>query len=454
MSNLFKKTVFTLFAFVFYLPAASIAGYAQLKPPQGYSPPLSGSQGTFNYGQAANGTTYANQTVKTNAALNVAGTEVVVPVAMRYASNAAQVAATFSFGNPAIFAGLAVGSVLYDYFKGANLEVDKDKWISVKKTFVCSGPCVEYLHQSDSYGRYGSVREAGEGYARARTNPFLTFTFDSCGPFTPDGYAACTNKFDSNIEHWTMRKFTYPGVEGAEVRPAMPSDFTPLETRPLPEPLIKKLPAPLPVDLPLINPDASNIPRTIWVPTGDPVKNPNPGTNPDGSPKPDTWTQPGTRITPSPTPDNPLRVDLQPDPKTKLDPSPNVDEPDAKTQSPTKEKIEIETCGLPGKPKCLIDETGTPADKQSTFEGPKSAIAETEVARKAAIDSAQQIQGPQWSFSFQLPVGCTPLVTGLRGVVLDVCQWRGPMHDLMSMVWAAATAFCLIGMVGRTIREA
>lgn len=120
----------------------------------------------------------------------------------------------------------------------------------------------------------------------------------------------------------------------------------------------------------------------------------------------------------------------------------------------TPPKIEIDTCGLPGKPKCLIDESGTPAEVGSTFDKAKSDLDVSQTAAKAAIDSAAGIAAPTWSFTFQLPTGCAPYVTGIKGVVLNVCQYQSTMHSLLSAIWAAATAFAMIGMVGRTIREA
>lgn len=65
----------------------------------------SGAGGTFNFPAAANAANVAQSTVRTNAALNVAGRAVQVPVAMRLAANAPQIAARVAFGNPYIMAG-------------------------------------------------------------------------------------------------------------------------------------------------------------------------------------------------------------------------------------------------------------------------------------------------------------------------------------------------------------
>ena len=459
----FKKTI--VIAALALLGSASfpvLAGYAQLRLPGYSAPPRVGTPGTFKAGTAANENTYTKgTTVLTDSTLAVGGQNVVVPVSMRYAANAATVASTFSFGNPAVFAALAVGSVVYDYFKGRGLTVIGDKWNHSSSQKTCDGPCTMFAVQDYEHIRSESQSEAGIAYARSRSNIYVTFTFDGCTG-TQD-YAPCALTFNGNREPFYMRRFEKQGTIGIVDRPATAADFDILKNDPIPDALPKMLPIPLPMEQPVINPNPGEIPTTyptpspdvmprpFWIPTGDPVKNP----NPDPANKPDTWTQPGQDVKPAGTPSDPLRVDVTDNPKTKTDPSPNTttDTPTTQTPKPAPQP-EIVTCGLPGKPKCLIDEQNTKADKGSTFEPASKALDATEAARRAAIDSASTIQAPSWSFTFQLPTACSPLVTGLRGVVLDVCQWRGPIHDLMSMVWGAATVFCLIGMVGRTIREA
>jgi hypothetical protein len=121
---------------------------------------------------------------------------------------------------------------------------------------------------------------------------------------------------------------------------------------------------------------------------------------------------------------------------------------------PKTEPKEVEVCGLPGKPACLIDETGTPKDKAVSFEPSNTELDKVRTDSESEIGKAATISAPSWSFSFQLPTGCAPYVTGLRGFIMNVCPYQSIMHDLLSMIWAAATAFACIGMVGRTIREA
>lgn len=132
-------------------------------------------------------------------------------------------------------------------------------------------------------------------------------------------------------------------------------------------------------------------------------------------------------------------------------PSPTVATPPPAPTPPASAPI---TCGLPGTPPCKIDETGTKTGAETTYDSSKTAIDTAKTSAETNIGSAASIGAPSWSFAFQLPTGCAPYVTGIKGVVLNVCQYQSTIHGLLSLIWAAATAFGLIGMVGRTIREA
>lgn len=114
----------------------------------------------------------------------------------------------------------------------------------------------------------------------------------------------------------------------------------------------------------------------------------------------------------------------------------------------------IIVCGLPTTPPCKIDETGTPSGVGTIFDAPKTEVDTVKTQAETAIAGAQNIPSPAWSFTFSLPTGCAPYVTGIKGFLMNICSAQPIIHDLLSMIWAAATAFALIGMVGRTIREA
>jgi hypothetical protein len=462
-----KFLVFLLSFGLLFSGVPSYAAYAQLKPPPGWSQGLNaavpGQIGTFAFGPAANYSSFKGSTVLTNAALNVAGQYVVVPVSMRLAANAATVAAEYSFGNPLLFAGILAGTA-YLHYKQQGFELLNGKWVKKVYSIDCpNGTCYEFSYDGITWGTFSSACSAGQA-ARVPTNPDYSITWS--GPVAPNTCAGTLyrtasdgQKMDEGPADFGVQ--TRPTGETASeyVRPVDKPEFVEkMKTLPLPVDFPKAIPdAPLPYEKPVINPNPSNIPTTnptpstpaarpIWVPTGDPVPA-SPATSPQ------TWTQPGKNVVSSPTTTDPWRVDVSDLPITKPSATPNTGPVTTPEPSVTPE-ITFETCGLPGKPACLIDESGTPLDKAQTFEFPTTEIDLAKDSAKNAIDAAENIQAPSWSFTFQFPSSCSPINTGLRGVVIDVCQFQPIIHDLLSMVWVGAAAFCIIGMVGRTIREA
>lgn len=471
-----KKIIalFLAFSIALSTPFSALAGYAQLKPPAGWSSGMGaavpGTVGTFTYGAAANGSSFKGSTVLTNAALNVAGSMVTVPVSMRYAANAAGIAATYSFGNPLLFVGVLAAVPLYDYFKEGGLEIIGGAW-QTKYAVPCTSNCVQYRLSEGTFVSPWSptLREAFDAFAALQIADRMKSM--PAGAKSTAENIACVDI----TCNWTMRdtyitpprvdnsnRLNYATTRTVTTKDALkPSTVTDFENRiaaaPLPEGFAKGIPAvPLPVELPAINPLPTEIPSTNpspstapssrpqWIPTGEPVKQPNPNPGVD----PDRWIQPGVKVTPAPTPTDPWRVDSVPEPITKNDPSPSGQ---PATSTPVGEPVTFETCGLPGKPKCLIEEAGTPAPVNSDVDSAK--LDAPKSSAETAITGAASIAAPTWSFSFALPTGCAPYQTGLRGVVLNICQFQPTIHDLMSMVWAATTAFAMIGMVGRTIRE-
>jgi len=113
------------------------------------------------------------------------------------------------------------------------------------------------------------------------------------------------------------------------------------------------------------------------------------------------------------------------------------------------QEIEIITCGLPGTPPCKIDEGGTPNSADID-------TAEVDEAKGQAIGKINDLSGlqaPAWTWSFELPSGCSPVTVGPfagRSVVVDLCEYQGMIHDLAALIWAAFTIWACVGMVGRT----
>lgn len=115
-------------------------------------------------------------------------------------------------------------------------------------------------------------------------------------------------------------------------------------------------------------------------------------------------------------------------------------------------------CGAPGQPVCDVKISEGEMPSVSGVYKEKS----EELGRLSTVDNdyikakAEQQPERMWTFDFQLPTGCSSFqVAVFMGTpfTMDPCAHQAKIHDLMSMVWAAATAFCLIGMVGRTLRS-
>jgi len=462
-----KKFIASLLSLVlFMVPPSSHAAYAQLKPPvgwaQGMGAAVPGQAGTFNYGAAANGATYKGTTVLTNAGLAVAGQLVTVPVSMRLAANAATVAATYSFGNPWLFGALTVGSLAYNYYKDSGYAVENGVWMKKTTEKVCNGPCTLYSLQNLSPTWYGSVAEMGPAIAKARSNAYATVTFKGCDSEL-SGAICRFSQVDPNYPNSTPVLTTatlslqaQPSTLVTSNNPATKSDFeTVLGAKALPIGLPEKLNVPLPLMPPVFNPDPAidpqpapapyQTPRPMWIPTGDPVLQP----NPSPTTQPDVWKQPGVRVTPSPTESDPWRVDLVPEEKSKNDPSPN---PSGSTSTTTKpEPVELKTCGLPDTPACKIDETGMPEQSaiDSKMDSKKATDVYKEIQDMAANPAAKLPVHPVINWSFSLPTGCAMLpLPAFEPFIkpLDICQFRPMFHDVMNIVWLFGGIFGAISL--------
>jgi len=119
-------------------------------------------------------------------------------------------------------------------------------------------------------------------------------------------------------------------------------------------------------------------------------------------------------------------------------------------------EVDIETCGLPGKPKCQIDETGTPDGAGASTTATESV--ETEMG-KLGTKLDQVVAGSvapdrSWGVSFSFPTSCSAMNFGTARwgfFSADFCDWQPIAHDIMSLVWIASTLFLCVGMVFRAI---
>lgn len=315
-------------ACILSLAPSAHAAYAQLAPPSGFS--MQGAQAMY---QAANAEKWLASTVRTNAALNVGGRAVQVPVAMRLAANAPRFLAAAvvpSFPVGLAVAGLTVAALL--------AEPAFREWMGQTNDFAVG---------ADGVGRWRGLDAGDVGYS----NDYSQCASSSAGHTIRCGLALQHSVPESDL---TDCRIDVPGPssvvgscvyvgngvrlsQGAQVKqgaqvwsPKTEEEMLErLAGRPIPDRLADKLPMPLPVEVPVLNPSpgANPVPQPLTIPLGDPV--PVPNTDPQ------QWSQPVARVTPSPTPSNPWRVDVReeevvsnsPDPLP--DPEPSPDSPEA-----------------------------------------------------------------------------------------------------------------------------
>lgn len=93
-------------------------------------------------------------------------------------------------------------------------------------------------------------------------------------------------------------------------------------------------------------------------------------------------------------------------------------------------------CGGPGQPVCSVkvDETGTPTSAAGIFAGAESGVDAQRGIAEGLLGSIADWDIGSWTWTFQLPTGCTVLEM-YEGVVVDPCKWQPEIHSLMSLVW-------------------
>ncbi|OGP01275.1 MAG: hypothetical protein A3E00_13780 [Curvibacter sp. RIFCSPHIGHO2_12_FULL_63_18] len=118
--------------------------------------------------------------------------------------------------------------------------------------------------------------------------------------------------------------------------------------------------------------------------------------------------------------------------------------------------VKLETCGLPGKPACKIDETGTPTtptkDGQSELTDGKKQLDDTLTAikDKSDKDTSWGIT-PTW---LQSGASCHPVVLmtfpaflGNKQITLDICPHLDTIYLLMNALWIVWTFSAVLSMV-------
>lgn len=101
-------------------------------------------------------------------------------------------------------------------------------------------------------------------------------------------------------------------------------------------------------------------------------------------------------------------------------------------------------CGGPGQPICAVkvDETGTPSASSADgyFNGPSSGLDAQKGILDGLLGDILDWDIGSWTWTFQLPTGCTPLEM-YEGVVVNPCLWLDEFHSIMSFVWVL-TGIC------------
>lgn len=318
MANSYKAL--TLALFLCLGTAAAHAGYAQAKPPQGWS--TSG----FNGPKAANNTSYYPGGVRTSPTINVGGKTITMPANLRFAANAPRFAGAVLFANPyirgaaAIAGWLGVAGLVYDAASGLWQKPDTQN---------------PDFHISDGYywnnglgGQYGLPSLTYLEAANKLADGF-GYTLRSCDLVDESTYSCTLVRPSGNLIYRNVWRSSYLSScpAGWYVTPAGCVQTPPAKTlneeefldaltqHPMPAEVPRYIPAPLPVELPEMPP--------AFVPTGNPV--PNPDYNPQAEPSPQNqpYFQPGVRVVPAPTPSSPWQVDLQPVNRPAQNPEPS-----------------------------------------------------------------------------------------------------------------------------------
>lgn len=319
------------------LSGLACAGYAQATPPKGWVPPPAGSgaPGGFVGTSAANTATFVQNTVRTNASLNVGGRIVTIPAEFRFAQNAPRYAAAAIMRHPyirtaaAVAGWLGLASLAYDQLSGLWTTPDTSSPVSTGWTYyISANPSIS---STTAEGLFSAALDIcmSSGTPQKR--------IDNCtSPFVNNGRIYMTRNYSdwSFPNVWTPYKDQY-GVPfyrqvdscpvGWYVTPAgcvqTPSPKTLTEDEaieeiikhPMPADVPKHIPEPLPVEAPSFPP--------FFVPSSEPRVNPNYDPALPASPDNAPYYQPGVEVKPAPTASSPWQVSINPQNQPVVDPT-------------------------------------------------------------------------------------------------------------------------------------
>lgn len=313
------------------LSGLACAGYAQATPPKGWVPPPAGSgaPGGFVGTSAANTATFAQNTVRTNASLNVGGRIVTIPAQFRFAQNAPRYAAAAIMRHPyirtaaAVATWLGVAGLIYDEVSGLWQIPDSENPV-----FPSDGTL--YRFGNTQYGILGegnTLIEACNNAAIARAviagasvvgDVRIVGGFCEFSTRAPDSFSSIPRSLTPSHITNPCPVGWYKTAAGCVQTPPAKTiteqeAIDELTRHPMPDEIPNWVPEPLPVELPSFPP--------FFVPSSEPRVNPNYNPALPASPDNAPYYQPGVEVKPSPTASSPWQVSITPQNQPVVDPT-------------------------------------------------------------------------------------------------------------------------------------
>lgn len=279
---------------------------------------------------------------------NIGGRAINIPFSARMAGNAGAAVASAIRITPGGIITAAVAAWLLeegiswvaDHWQSANGPVLNGTYYCVPNSNCAAGTTNRWASMEEAIQAYKTslcagktgcvVTETWKGYAPVSGN---TGSITEGGGFnwtrTANGYSPLTGQTrwtavcpgGGNYLRWISWSTPYTcSGQTQESAPATDTDWSRLNTKPVPDQVANDVGKAIPVALPTLNPDAQGQPQPQRVPVGNPQ--PVTGTSPQ------EYRQPVVDVVPSPVPDDPFRVDVQPkeiigtDPVGQTEPAP------------------------------------------------------------------------------------------------------------------------------------
>lgn len=409
------------------------AGYAQMKPPPGWSP--------GRYAPSANDSTFGPVIHSPNGpTTTVGGQAVKMPASYRLAANAPRIAAAAIYAHPYVRGGVAIASWLL----AAKLVWDEasKSWKQADTSYPQSDG-YEWSFNNGAQGWHASRDGACQALIQqliadgaAAGWDYSDMTGSVSGDFcirSRNGYTAAYKLDSRTSANCPVGWYVTPAgcVQNPQPKTVSEEEFKDaLAPKPMPEKVPLELPQPTPLPIeqpsPWINPLPGPNPahRPLFVPTGDPVPNPNYDPNSPPGPNNQPYTRPGTQVVPSPTPDNPWRVDHRPVNRPTPTPTPDPDPGSDPGTDPTDKPVPEEQKSLCEKHPDIVAcaKLGTPGQASPVPNENRDMVITPESGFGPASGSCPaprtvQVSGLQLSMPFDLlcdfATGINPVVVGL-----------------------------------------